>query len=120
MVDQGSGHLMFLSSAYAIDAGAAAVLAYTAAKAGLTAVTRGLAAEVSARGVRVNAVAPSNVDTAMTHSAGPEVVQWAVSTTPVGRLADTAEVAQLILAVHDNAYLTGGVIVLDGGQTLMI
>ncbi len=117
---QGSGHLMFLSSAYAIGAGAGAVLAYTAAKAGLTAVTRGLAAELGADGVRVNAVAPSNVDTPMTHSAGAGVVDWAISTTPVGRLAEPDEIAQLILAMDENAYMTGNIVIIDGGQTLKI
>jgi NAD(P)-dependent dehydrogenase (short-subunit alcohol dehydrogenase family) len=120
MQRRGSGHIVFLSSSYAIGAGAAPVLAYTAAKAGLTAVTRGLAAELGDSGVRVNAVAPSNVDTAMTQSAGEDTVNWAISTTPLGRLAEPDEIAHLILSVHDNNYITGNVIIADGGQTLKI
>lgn len=120
MQDQGRGHFVFLTSSYALLSGAAPVLAYTAAKAGLVAVVRGLAAELSGGGVRVNAVAPSNIDTDMTRSAGQTVVDWAVSTTPVGRLGAPEEVAKLILALHDNDYITGSIVLVDGGQTLQI
>ena len=96
--------------------------AYSAAKAGVIALTKVLAAEWGPRGVRVNAVAPGYVDT--------EGVQAGVDTgiidleqvrnrVPAGRLANVDDVAAAVeyLASPEAAYVTGHVLVTDGGYT---
>lgn len=113
----GAGSIINLTSTYAFT-GAAAVLAYTAAKQGIVSVTRSMARELGPHGVTVNAVAPGNIDTEMTQSAGQGVVEWAISTTPVGRLGRPDEVASAILFLAESPFITGHTLVVDGGQLL--
>lgn len=113
------GHIVNLVTTYAVN-GAAPVLAYTAAKAGVAAVTTALAAELGESGVRVNAVAPGNIDTDMTWGAGPDVVKWAIGTTPLGRLGTVDDVAQAVAYLEDAAFVTGHTVVVDGGQLMKI
>lgn len=117
MVQAGRGHVVTLGTTYSIN-GAAAVLAYTAAKAGVGTLTRALAAEVGPSGVRVNNVSPGNIDTAMTRSAGEDVLAWTLDTTPLGRLGEPDEIADAVLYLEDAAFVTGHTLVVDGGQIL--
>lgn len=119
MVAAGRGHIVNLCTTYAIN-GAAAVLAYTAAKAGVRSVTTAMASELGAKGVRVNAIAPGNVDTQMTRSAGEGVIAWTLDTTPLGRLGHPDEIAQAAIYLEDAAFVTGEVLLVDGGQILKI
>lgn len=119
MVERGCGRIVNLTSTYSFN-GAAPVLAYTAAKAGVNAVTTGMASELGARGVLVNAVAPGNVNTTMTKSGGQELLDWTISTTPVGRLAEPIEIADAIAYLISSDYVCGHIFVIDGGQLLRI
>ncbi|MFF7977143.1 SDR family NAD(P)-dependent oxidoreductase [Streptomyces sp. NPDC007905] len=119
MVDRGWGRIVNLTSTYSFNGGAA-VLAYTAAKAGVNSVTTAMAAELGEKGVLVNAVAPGNIDTEMTRAAGSGVVDWVVQTTPVGRLGSADEVAEAIVYLVCSDFVCGHVFVLDGGQLLRI
>jgi NAD(P)-dependent dehydrogenase (short-subunit alcohol dehydrogenase family) len=112
------GRVVNVTSTYGLT-GEAAILAYSAAKAGVVAVTRALAKELAPR-VLVNAVAPGNVDTDMTRAAGAEVTEFVVSRTPLERLGEAGEVARVIrfLCSPDSAFVTGQTIVVDGGFTL--
>jgi NAD(P)-dependent dehydrogenase (short-subunit alcohol dehydrogenase family) len=89
---------------------------YAASKAALNHVTRLLAAALGPR-VRVNAVAPGLVDTPMTAGWSAAQQLWE-STSPMRRAAQPDEVAQLIGMLVHHEYLTGEVIVLDGGLSL--
>jgi len=93
----------------------AAVAPYAASKAGIEAFTRALAIECKARGIRVNAVAPGAVDTPMLW-ANPLVRSGAE--TPGGDIGKPEDVAAAIafLASDDAEYLTGVVLVVDGGR----
>ncbi|WP_405596725.1 SDR family oxidoreductase [Streptomyces sp. NBC_01410] len=119
MVERGWGRIVNLTSTYSFNGGAA-VLGYTAAKAGVNAVTTAMAAELGGKGVLVNAVAPGNIDTDMTRAAGSAVVDWAVQTTPVGRLGSVDEVAEAIAYLVLSDFVCGHLFVLDGGQLLRI
>lgn len=94
---------------------------YGAAKAGVIGLMRGLAAEVAADGVRVNAVAPGYVRTAQLlseeHSLGPAGAEQAATRVPLGRIGEPEDIADVVLFLASDAarYLTGQVIVVDGG-----
>jgi NAD(P)-dependent dehydrogenase (short-subunit alcohol dehydrogenase family) len=91
-------------------------IAYAASKAALNHVTKLLAAALGPD-VRVNAVAPGLVDTAMTASWTDAHELWRTAS-PMRRAAQPSDVAELIAAILGNAYLTGEVILLDGGLNL--
>ena len=88
---------------------------YAAAKAGLVAFTKTVAAEVARRGVTVNAVAPGFVETDMTTGVDPRLLELV----PARRLGTPEEVAACVrfLASDDASYVTGTVLTVDGGLT---
>ena len=90
--------------------------AYSAAKAGMVGLTRSLALEVARQGITVNAVAPGWIETAS--STQHEII--AGKNTPVGRPGRTDEVAAAIafLAAESASYITGQLIVVDGGNSI--
>ncbi|GGN43558.1 NAD(P)-dependent dehydrogenase (short-subunit alcohol dehydrogenase family) [Actinoplanes campanulatus] len=91
-------------------------IAYAASKAALNHVTKLLAAALGPR-VRVNAVAPGLVDTPLTADWTAAHELWK-SSSPMGRAAQPADVADLIAMLIGHRYLTGEVILLDGGLNL--
>ena len=97
---------------------------YSAAKAGVIGLVRGLAAEVAGDGVRVNAVSPGYVRTAQLlseeHSLGAAGAELAGARVPLGRIAEPEDIADVILflASHAARYITGQVIVADGGLAI--
>jgi NAD(P)-dependent dehydrogenase (short-subunit alcohol dehydrogenase family) len=91
-------------------------IAYAASKAALNHVTKLLAAALGPE-VRVNAVAPGLVDTPLTASWTEAQELWKTSS-PMRRAAQPADVADLISALVHNTYVTGEVILLDGGLNL--
>lgn len=99
--------------------GAAVVLAYTSAKGGLITLTKSFAKEL-APSIRVNAVAPSNVMTGMVKGAGPALIEQFREQTPLKRIAAPEELAKaiLFLASDDASYITGEMLVVDGGYSL--
>jgi 3-oxoacyl-[acyl-carrier protein] reductase len=94
---------------------------YTAAKTGLLGLTRTLAIEWAPHGVLVNGVAPGFIETDLTvQNNSPEQIAAIESTLPVGRLGSPSEVADAVdyLVSERTTYMTGQVLVLDGGFLL--
>lgn len=118
MQKQKSGSIVSVVSVYGF-LGAAPVLAYTSAKGGLITMTKSFAKEL-APDIRVNAVAPSNVMTDMTKGAGKELIEFFRQQTPLKRIATPDELAKaiLFLASGDASYITGEILVVDGGYSL--
>ena len=97
--------------------------AYTAAKAAVTGLTRTLAVEWAASGVRVNAIAPGYVRTALTDrliARGELDPSTILARTPQGRFAEPAEIAAAVqfLAGPDASFVTGHTLLADGGLTV--
>ncbi len=91
---------------------------YGATKAGVVALTMGLARELGPSGITVNAVAPTIVDTAMTHAAlTSEAQQRILARIPLGRFGTATDIAELVtfLASDRASFITGTVIPVDGG-----
>lgn len=93
---------------------------YAASKAGLIGFTKSLAKEVASRGVRVNAVAPGFIDTAMTAAIPEEAKARLHGIIPLGRTGTAEEVAKVILflASDMSSYVSGEVIKIDGGMAM--
>ncbi len=93
---------------------------YAASKAGMIGVTKSLAKEVATRGITVNAVAPGFIETAMTEELSDEVKETALSHIPLGRMGQPQDVAKAVafLASDDAEYITGQVLVVDGGMVM--
>jgi len=111
------GRIINIASTYGIF-GAANVIAYVAAKAGVINLTKSFAKEL-APGITVNAVAPGHIHTDLTPKV-PGFIEKISAMTPAGRIGQAAEVAALIafLASDRAAYITGQVIAVDGGHML--
>jgi 3-oxoacyl-[acyl-carrier protein] reductase len=93
---------------------------YAASKAGLIGLTHAAAVELGPANVNVNAVAPGFVKTELTQHLSDELVARARGATPLGRVAEPDDVAQVIVFLCSDAarHITGEVIRVDGGQTL--
>ncbi|MDE0175172.1 MAG: 3-oxoacyl-[acyl-carrier-protein] reductase [Defluviicoccus sp.] len=94
---------------------------YAASKAGMTGMTKALAAEVAARNITVNCVAPGFIDTAMTQALGDEQTARLAERIPAGRLGTPEDVASCVvfLASDEAAYVTGQTISVNGGMAML-
>jgi 3-oxoacyl-[acyl-carrier protein] reductase len=124
MVERGSGAIVNFSSLMGHPWGWAEHVHYSASKAAIEGLTRALAVELGPHGVRVNAVAPGFVETAQStsreHSVGPEGLRLAEPYIPLRRIAQPPEIADVVLFLASDAarYVTGQVLLADGGITL--
>jgi 3-oxoacyl-[acyl-carrier protein] reductase len=90
---------------------------YAASKAGIIGFTKSLARELGSRNIRANVVAPGYVTTALTEVLPDEATAAMVQQTPLGRVADPAEIAGAVrfLASDQASFITGDVLLVDGG-----
>jgi 3-oxoacyl-[acyl-carrier protein] reductase len=93
---------------------------YSASKAGLIGLTKTIAKELASRNVLVNAVAPGFIETDMTAALPPEARQALSAQIALGRLGTPADIASVVafLASEGASYITGQVIVVDGGMVM--
>ena len=114
MVDQGSGHIVNITTSI-VDRPSSerpsALVALT--KGGLAAVTRSLAIEYASRGVRVNAVAPGVIKTPLHELAS---YKGLAELHPLGRLGEVSDVVDGIMYLERATFVTGEILHIDGGQ----
>jgi NAD(P)-dependent dehydrogenase (short-subunit alcohol dehydrogenase family) len=118
MIQRGSGSVINVSTMAARIA-VAGMSIYGATKAALESLTRTFAAEFADAGVRVNTVAPGPTGSDTVVGMMGDAVHELGRTTPLGRLAETAEIGQVILflASDRSSYVTGATFAADGGRT---
>lgn len=102
------------------DMGNAGQTNYSASKAGQIGFTKALAREVAARNVTVNAVAPGFIETEIWDTVPKDIQTGLMEVIPLGRVGQADEVAKAVafLASDDAAYITGHVLVVDGGMAM--
>jgi 3-oxoacyl-[acyl-carrier protein] reductase len=110
MRSKGWGRIVNISSGAARGAGSIGPH-YNASKAGIEGMTRGYAARLVKEGITVNAVAPSLIETDMMKGQ-----HNLVSRIPIGRFGKAEEVAQAVMMLLDNPYMTGQTVAMSGGM----
>jgi 3-oxoacyl-[acyl-carrier protein] reductase len=118
MLVKRSGYIVNISSIVGLS-GYRGLATYSATKAALDGLTRALARELGSRGIIVNSVAPGYLRTEMSHGLDEEQLGQIVRRTPAGRLGEPDDIARACRFLTDpaNTYLTGQVLVVDGGLT---
>ena len=93
---------------------------YAAAKAGVIGLTKACAKEMAARNIRVNAVAPGFIETAMTDGIPEKIREGMIASIPMGRMGQPEDISRAVcfLASDDASYITGQVLVVDGGLVM--
>jgi 3-oxoacyl-[acyl-carrier protein] reductase len=118
MLTRGTGTIVNIGSIVG-RSGYRGLAVYSATKAALDGLTRALARELGSKGITVNGIAPGYLRTEMSHGLDDAQLQQIVRRTPAGRLGEPEDVALACQFLTDprNTYLTGQVLVIDGGLT---
>ncbi|MDA1008478.1 MAG: 3-oxoacyl-[acyl-carrier-protein] reductase [Planctomycetota bacterium] len=113
------GRICNMSSVSGIS-GNAGQTNYAAAKAGIIGLTKSIAKELGTKGVTANVIAPGFIDTDMTSKLPQSVKDMAIASIPVRRFGSTADIAQAVSYVTSDGagFLSGHVLVVDGGMTM--
>lgn len=122
MLQKGSGNIIHISS-MAAQYGLPKVIAYSASKTAIDGITRAMAVELSPKGIRVNAIAPGFIYSAMTDKAlnsDPERKAKVFGRTPMGYMGQPTDIgeAAFFLASDAAKYITGVILPVDGGNSI--
>lgn len=118
MLARGRGSIVNISSIVG-RSGYRGLAVYSATKAALDGFTRAMARELGSRGITVNGIAPGYLRTEMSHGLDEAQLGQIIRRTPAGRLGEPDDIARAAQFLTDprNSYLTGQVLVVDGGLT---
>jgi 3-oxoacyl-[acyl-carrier protein] reductase len=122
MIEKGAGVIVNLSSIAARNGGGLGATIYSAAKAAVSTITKGLAKELAPKGVRVNAVSPGTVDNYFHEKfSNKQILDAMVAQTPAGKLGTNEEVADAIVFLCSDAsrFIYGQTIEINGGMYMI-
>jgi NAD(P)-dependent dehydrogenase (short-subunit alcohol dehydrogenase family) len=116
MLNAGGGTIVNMASILG-NVGFANSAAYVAAKHGVVGLTKNIALEYGARGIRANAVGPAFIKTPLLKDMDEATLDWLVTKHPIGRLGEPEEVAELVLWLSSSksSFVTGSYYPVDGG-----
>jgi NAD(P)-dependent dehydrogenase (short-subunit alcohol dehydrogenase family) len=116
MVKQGGGRIITTASINGFR-GVENLVGYNTAKAGVIELTKTMAVELAQHNIRVNAIAPAQIDTRLTRGYADDAKARRVARIPMGRFGEADEVARaaLFLASDDASFVTGHTLAVDGG-----
>jgi NAD(P)-dependent dehydrogenase (short-subunit alcohol dehydrogenase family) len=122
LLDSGGGSVINTASFVAVMGAASSQISYTASKGGVLSLSRELGVEFGKRGVRVNALCPGPVNSPLLEdlfAKDPEKAARRLVHVPMGRFAETREIAQavLFLASDESSYVTASTFLVDGGTS---
>jgi NAD(P)-dependent dehydrogenase (short-subunit alcohol dehydrogenase family) len=123
MIERGGGSIINVSSSTGAHDAIGNLVAYVASKGGVTMLTKSMGIDHAREGVRVNAIAPGPTDTPMARQFfDDDGMKTLGDTLPIGRVGQPQELASvaLFLASDESSFLTGSIIVADGGQTAAV
>ncbi len=120
MIEQGKGSIVNTASFVAIMGAATSQISYSASKGGVLSMSRELGVQFARTGVRVNALCPGPVNTALLQelfAADPAQAERRLIHVPMGRFAEPSEIAAAVafLASDDSSFMTANEFVIDGG-----
>jgi 3-oxoacyl-[acyl-carrier protein] reductase len=118
MINLGHGGGVIISTSSISRAGNMGQTNYSAAKAGVAAMTVVWAKELARHGIRAAAIAPGFTRTDILDAMKPEMIERMVAAVPLKRMAEPAEIAQAAVFIAENDYFSGRVLELDGAQRL--
>ena len=120
MIQRRFGRIVNMSSIAALRARPMSI-AYAVSKAGMTALTKSLAEAVAEHNIRINAVAPGLIDTEIIQDVDPQVRDAIVANTPLGRLGQPGDIADLVLFLltEQSRFMTGQTLVASGGRVML-
>ena len=117
----GGGTIINISSLGGIR-GKEGTLAYTASKHGVIGMTKTAALEYAKEGIRINAICPGLTESGMTAGLDnyPDLAQQLITQIPMGHMGQSQNIADAVVWLCDNtaSFITGHVLVIDGGQTI--
>lgn len=122
MIGKGSGIIVNLSSIAARNGGGPGATIYSAAKAAISTITKGMAKELAPKGIRVNAVSPGTVDNYFHEQfSNKQILDSVVAQTPAGKLGTNEEVADTIVFLCSDAsrFIYGQTIEINGGMYMV-
>lgn len=119
MINEKEGNIINISSILGTMGGSYETI-YSVSKAGIDGLTKSLAKELGPSNIRVNSIAPGFVDTEMNSYLSKEDIQDIKNRIPLERIGTSKEIANCVLFLEKNDYITGQVIQVNGGWNLQI